>query len=438
MTIKTIRIEIDRILSPVDNWKSFNIIFGNIQKEVQKISNQCISLYNIYNSFSEKSDADNWLHSNYGCSLRNAPYRNFVSETNLYSGNISCLTGEIYKKYFTASNSYKNLIRNGKGNPPMTFTDAFPLPITAQGTKISSQNGNCFEFSVPFLNKKSKDTFVYKQYKGNGKYEDIAIPITERKLRFQTRPGSNKGVTNALVNILAGNYSMCNSSLQCKKEGRRRKYYLLLTYKSPVIEHTELDVNRVLGIDLGVVNPAYYATNFDDRIRGSIGGRHIIFENKKQMEENRKRQIDIKYNSYDGHGRKYKLHGWDGSGHKIKNRTNTYNQKVAKDVVDTAIKYRCGTVKAEDLSGFTADHRFDTFLGKWPYFDMLSKIENKCKEHGIQFEKVNPRHTSQTCSVCGNLEPGQRISQDKFVCEKCGARLNADYNAARNIAFSNI
>ncbi|RHW53940.1 transposase, partial [Clostridium botulinum] len=33
-------------------------------------------------------------------------------------------------------------------------------------------------------------------------------------------------------------------------------------------------------------------------------------------------------------------------------------------------------------------------------------------------------------------EEGQRVEQDTFVCKRCWHKMNADYNAARNIAMS--
>ena len=44
--------------------------------------------------------------------------------------------------------------------------------------------------------------------------------------------------------------------------------------------------------------------------------------------------------------------------------------------------------------------------------------------------------TSQTCSICGNCESGQRNTQETFKCKKCGHTENADRNASRNIAKS--
>jgi putative transposase len=50
-------------------------------------------------------------------------------------------------------------------------------------------------------------------------------------------------------------------------------------------------------------------------------------------------------------------------------------------------------------------------------------------------EKIPAAYTSQRCSVCGHVAPGNRKSQAVFECEACDAgRCNADVNAARNIA----
>jgi putative transposase len=49
-------------------------------------------------------------------------------------------------------------------------------------------------------------------------------------------------------------------------------------------------------------------------------------------------------------------------------------------------------------------------------------------------EKINPAYTSQTCSGCGHRVPESRESQSRFRCRACGLQVNADVNAARNIA----
>ena len=50
-------------------------------------------------------------------------------------------------------------------------------------------------------------------------------------------------------------------------------------------------------------------------------------------------------------------------------------------------------------------------------------------------EQIPAAYTSQRCSACGHVAPGNRKSQAVFECEACIAgRCNADVNAARNIA----
>jgi putative transposase len=50
-------------------------------------------------------------------------------------------------------------------------------------------------------------------------------------------------------------------------------------------------------------------------------------------------------------------------------------------------------------------------------------------------EQVPAAFTSQRCSACGHVAPGNRKSQAVFECEACTAgQCNADVNAARNIA----
>lgn len=49
-------------------------------------------------------------------------------------------------------------------------------------------------------------------------------------------------------------------------------------------------------------------------------------------------------------------------------------------------------------------------------------------------QKINPAFTSQRCSACGYVDRKSRESQAIFRCTACGFALNADVNAARNIA----
>jgi putative transposase len=62
---------------------------------------------------------------------------------------------------------------------------------------------------------------------------------------------------------------------------------------------------------------------------------------------------------------------------------------------------------------------------------LVHRLEDKAPG---RVEKVNPRFTSQRCSACGHIAAESRKSQALFACVACNFTLNADVNAARNIA----
>jgi putative transposase len=62
---------------------------------------------------------------------------------------------------------------------------------------------------------------------------------------------------------------------------------------------------------------------------------------------------------------------------------------------------------------------------------LVRRLEDKAPG---RVEKIYPAYTSQRCSACGHVAAGSRESQALFCCAACGNTLNADVNAARNIA----
>ncbi|OWK25248.1 hypothetical protein AJ87_12770, partial [Rhizobium yanglingense] len=71
----------------------------------------------------------------------------------------------------------------------------------------------------------------------------------------------------------------------------------------------------------------------------------------------------------------------------------------------------------------------------WHGFETV--LADKLEERGGYLCKVDPRHTSQTCSACGAVDRESRESQASFRCCQCGLRAHADHNAAINILRRN-
>ena len=441
------KIKLSNIELPVNNWSEFHKIFDIIQKETILASNKIISVCNVYNSFTTKKEAGDWLLATYNKDkIRNVLYdvsRNFSRLT--YSRNSNAASNDINAKYFSGLNSYKNKIDKGIGNAPMTFTDSIPLFLASQGYRIecTDLNKGYYSIQLPFLNMNWKNgitsSFAEKTKDGKFDIKEKPLNLLGSHIRFGINAGNNPQLKAILDNIISGNYKFGDSKLKRVKSTKKRHkydYYFLLSYTKPVDKNDDLLEENVLGVDVGMAVPAYCAVNYCDYRRNAIGDSSIIRLNKAQENINRKIQKSIKYNMKDGHGRKHKLDGYDGSHNKIANRNSTYNFNIAKEIIDNAVKWKCGTIHLEKLTGFHASNVNDRFLGSWTYFDLQQKIENKAKEKGIKIKYINPYHTSQTCSRCGNWEVGQRTSQAVFECKECGYKVNADYNAARDIAMS--
>ncbi|WP_157770589.1 RNA-guided endonuclease InsQ/TnpB family protein [Pyrinomonas methylaliphatogenes] len=73
-------------------------------------------------------------------------------------------------------------------------------------------------------------------------------------------------------------------------------------------------------------------------------------------------------------------------------------------------------------------------LHSWSFARLRSFLAYKAAAKGCKVVGVDPRHTSQMCSRCGHVHRRNRRSQSRFLCRACGFELNADLNAARNIA----
>lgn len=236
-------------------------------------------------------------------------------------------------------------------------------------------------------------------------------------------------------NIFNETYQVQGSSIQFDKSGKKIILNLCLAIPKRQIE---LDENTVVGVDLGIAIPAVCALNNNTYIKQSIGSKDDFLRVRTKIQAQKRRlQRSLKYSS-GGHGRNKKLKALDKFTKYEKNFVQTYNHMVSKNVVEFAVKNNAKHINIEDLSGY---HSNDFILRNWSFYQLQQYITYKAELYGIEVRKINPYHTSQICSCCGHWEEGQRVTQSKFICKnpECknyGKEINADFNAARNIAMS--
>ena len=99
------------------------------------------------------------------------------------------------------------------------------------------------------------------------------------------------------------------------------------------------------------------------------------------------------------------------------------------------------TLVVEDLKNVKHkskfSRKFNNLCQRWSYREVLDKTGRFCEENGIELIRVLPAYTSQICSVCG-FSHGDNRKAEKFLCLKCGAKMDADYNASINILHRGV
>ena len=112
------------------------------------------------------------------------------------------------------------------------------------------------------------------------------------------------------------------------------------------------------------------------------------------------------------------------------------NHCISKRIVEQLKPGTC--IVLEDLSGIRNKRmrkKLRTDVNSWSFLQLEIFLTYKAGIKGVHIEYVDPRYTSLRCSCCGNILRSNRKTQANFECKKCGFKLNADLNAARNIVL---
>ncbi|HEY0073414.1 MAG TPA: transposase [Abditibacteriaceae bacterium] len=199
------------------------------------------------------------------------------------------------------------------------------------------------------------------------------------------------------------------------------KFYLLACCE--VSEAEPMPVKDVLGIDCGIVE---LATDSSGKSYSGAQTKAVRRRYKRIRGLLQKRGTK----SAKRHLRKLSK--------KQANFTKNENHCISKKIVKTATAEH-KALALENLkgirergNGFNREMRWQ--MGNWAFAQLQSFITYKAQLAGVPVHFVEARNTSRTCSACGHCEKANRKSQAQFLCKCCGCQLNADYNAALNIA----
>lgn len=443
MSIKAIRLEIVKPYNESDaenvvTWNELGQVLRDVRYACAKAENYAITQRYLWERFKIDYKNQNGVYPN---------PKDFKEKTDLYSQ----LTG-MFPDIAASIINQTDQVATRKWNNEKK--DVLSLKRSLTSFKL--------EVPIPVHNKSYK---IFKINETERENYIIKVNLLSKKSNRQTnynmllkvKDNSSKTILNR---IIAGELKQKGLQIISNK----KKWFCIIPYDFTE-RNTEVVDGRIMGIDLGIAKAVYYAFN-DSYKRGSIDGGEI----ERFRKSVRARRITIqnqgKYcgDGRIGHGVKRRLKPVKILREKEKNFRNLINHRYARHLVEIAVKNKCAVIQMEDLTGITKDN---AFLKDWPYYDLQQKIKEKAAEYGILFKTINPYKTSQRCSRCGYIDRENRPEQSVFVCQNCGygslylcencnkeqnhsgvcdscggktnlITVNADYNAAKNIATENI
>ncbi len=208
---------------------------------------------------------------------------------------------------------------------------------------------------------------------------------------------------------------------------RADKWYACIQVENPKQERAQLKVNpdtlhKAVGIDLGIKHFLADSNSKvveNPRFLQKTANKIAVLQKqlaKKKKGSNRRNKAKLKINKAYEH---------------LQNQRKDFAHKLSTEYVKN---YGVIAVENLNIQGMVKNHRlaksiYDACLSQFIFF-----LSYKAESAGRILIKVDPKNTTQDCSVCGmknteHLELSQRI----FKCSYCKIELDRDINAARNI-----
>src|SRR6266567_3758066 len=200
---------------------------------------------------------------------------------------------------------------------------------------------------------------------------------------------------------------------------RKGKFTLHITVSIPAPDIAP--TGDVIGVDLGLARPAVTSNR--------------QFLGEKRWQEQERRIFRLKRKLQKKGSKSAKRHLKKLSGQLFRQRKD-HDHVLSKRIVQhltpgstlvlenlTDIRERVANKKGEGQRR----------MHSWSFAQFFGFVTYKAEARGIEVTRIDPRHTSQTCSRCGYQARSNRRSQSLFLCRSCGYQLNADFNAARDI-----
>ena len=254
--------------------------------------------------------------------------------------------------------------------------------------------------------------------------------LNENKLRLSLSHKYKKEHKIKLMELKLNNWKKMNGKAKwCQILFRKGNWYAHIVFEVP---EPEIKLNdKVMGIDLGIINQAVTADNLgSSRIytgKGILAVQHYFNKAIANTQSILQKQYPKRYSSRTL--RRLNL--------KKQRQINLALHRISRDIVNDCVKKDIKTLVVGDIKdirdGKSFGRKGNQKLHSWSFSKLTRQLEYKSALAGIRFVKVSEKDTSRTCSNCNSIRTSNRIARGLYRCRTCLKVINADVNGAKNI-----
>ena len=227
-----------------------------------------------------------------------------------------------------------------------------------------------------------------------------------------------------------GNGKVCRPTIRLNNKGQ-------VVFDVAIKHETDQrDTNKVVGVDLGKVEP-FVATVIDPETKHRSAPYHTNYKRRlRSLVKAEKKRCSLashlhkKADICSIHNRSDHADVLHTEAKRVSAKAtrikHEISQCIASQVVSIAEK-NDAHISLENLSWLDAKG------GRWPHAEIQSRIESASKRYGLKVVKVNASNTSRICSHCGG-KTNNKITR-VGSCTSCGFSLDRDVSASREIAL---
>ena len=182
--------------------------------------------------------------------------------------------------------------------------------------------------------------------------------------------------------------------------------------------------NRDVGIDLGVKD---FVITSDGNV---FENEHFYKKNEKKLAK-LQRQLSKKRKGSSNFHKQCK---------RIARVFETITHKK-ENYIHSVVNYllrHYDTIYMEDLntSGMMKNHKLAKAIQEVGFYKFKTTLQNKASQNDKKVVLIGRYYpSSKTCSQCGYIHKGLKLSDRNWQCPNCGVNHNRDYNAALNILY---